>query len=217
MNLATNLIVSNAGPRRSGSYALHAVCDVSDPPLLGHNHRSEVQLGRPVLGERWYGVSLYIPSDWSEDDTPDGSAYRHKIIAQWHHENWLQPDHPVQQPLELVVVDSTIQWFHQYGAIGVDLIGTDTLWSDALAAYKGVWTDWVIHANWTQDANTRVIEIWKNGTKIVDWRGTTSHPNGGGVYFRAGLTYDMAQTRDVWVDQIRMAGPSGGYSAVVPR
>lgn len=215
----TNLIVSDAGPKRSGSYALHAVCDAADPPLLGHNHRSEILIGQPVLGEWWYGGSTYVPSDWSNDDdscSNCGTTDHYHLLMQWVHQNATAGVPLRMQPLELRIKDSTIELMHHYGTIGQGLVST-VLWSDDVDNYKGVWTDWVVHANWTQDANARFIRIWKNGAQIVNWTGTTSYADGGNVYFKAGLTYDVDQSRDVWLDEIRMAGSAANYNTVAPR
>lgn len=208
-------------PVRHGTYAAKYPCDISDPPVLGHNHRSETLLGPLVVsGEWWYGWSTYIPADWSDDDTSCtlcGSTSRYHIFSQWHHQNTCNPSNPAMQPLQFNIHDNQMIIEHYYGLRDSSpqrvLLYTDPVNDSDL---KGVWVDWVVHANWTSDPASGYIQIWKNGALIADYHDHTAFPLGCGVSAKMGLTYEIDQTRYDFTDEMRMVDASGGYSTVAP-
>ena len=196
-------LVVVASPVRSGKYALRAVCLESDPPVALHNHRSEVIVGGTVTGEHWYGISIYLPTDWS--DTPAG----YHLVTQWH-----TAATGAMQPLQLNIHDDKATWERWDGFSGSAV--RTVLHRSLNAPLKGVWTDYVVHAKWTE-SEYGYIQIWQRGSQIVDFAGRTLTVGGGGCYWKAGCTYTVADTKTVYIDEMRMAGSDGNYITVAPR
>jgi hypothetical protein len=81
----------------------------------------------------------------------------------------------------------------------------------------------VIHLRLTYAA-TGVIEVWKDGEKVVTVTGQTYYNDESGPYFKAGIykwgwTGDYPTTttrRTLYIDQVRMADGSSSYAAVAP-
>lgn len=168
------------------------------------------------LGEWWYGLSFFIPNTWSNDDSSCSNCSttnHYHLITQWHHDNGVNPANPAMQPLQLNAFDSTLRFEHFYGVPPVSPV---VLWTASLDAYKGAWHDVVVHANWSTDPGVGFITIWLDGVQVADYHDHTAHPLGGGVNWKAGLTYDLDQSRDVYIDELRFLDASGSYGAASP-
>ena len=91
--------------------------------------------------------------------------------------------------------------------------------------YKtGVWTDWVFHVKWSYQADG-ILEIWKNGEKVVDQKGPNTFNDAKGPYFKMGLykgwkdpdrPSDAVNKRVLYHDEFRMAGADASYTDVAP-
>jgi Polysaccharide lyase len=191
-------------PVRLGSYAVKMDTRVGDPPVAGGNHRAEVLVGDSVMGEHWYGWSLYFPADWNEN-LPYSTGHWVNI-TQWHGN--------VGVPLQLVASGNGIGFSHNQQLTDSGLFpGTNIGTVDSMI---GKWTDFVVHANWQTDSSG-YFEIWMNGTKVVDWHGVTA-PNNGGLnpYWKAGLYYGTNENRTIYVDEMRMGDSSSSFDEVDP-
>ena len=51
---------------------------------------------------------------------------------------------------------------------------------------KGKWTDWVVHAKWSA-SNDGVLEVWKNGKRVVTRNGPNAYNDPKGPYLKFGL------------------------------
>ena len=194
-------------PTRAGKYAYKLDARASDPRVAGANHRAEVQAGGSVMGEYWYGWSIYIPADWQ-------NTSEFHLLTQWHVGS-------AMQPLQLVNNGDKIMWQHWYGfgtkgGSGITNATSTTLWTGDFSAMKGKWTDWVVHANW-QTNSSGYFQIWMNGTKVVDWHGTSVTPNGGSPYWKAGFNFQASESRVMYADEMRMGDASSSYDAVAPK
>ena len=106
-------------------------------------------------------------------DTDSGTW---QVIVQWKSEGIGSP------PLEMSVDSDTYYIGGGYGWPG----GTDTPDGDKLAvqslgaATVDTWVDWVVHVVFSSDPDVGYVEVWKNGTKVLEpWKppGGTLYPN----------------------------------------
>ncbi len=214
-------------PVRSGNFALRTELRKTDPPYKSHranSHRAEFAEKKryPLPFERWYGFSVYLPNDWVDDVAPE-------ILVQWHdvpdagegpaggppfyiatlRGNWIVINHWDPAPIK----------------IKKDLSpegGVEELWTGAYEKEK--WTDWVIHAKWSYQVDG-LLEIWKDGTKIVTKSGPNTLNDQMGPYFKFGV-YKWWWTipnrpsdttiRVMYHDEIRFAGAQGNFCQVDP-
>src|SRR5512135_2865691 len=181
-----------ANPTRTGKYAYKL-----DARVAGANHRAEIQVGGSVMGERWYGWSIFIPADWQN------TAQFH-LLTQWHVGS-------AMQPLQLVNNDAKIMWQHYEGF--PDTAKMSVLWTGDFNAMRGKWTDWVVHANWQADSSG-YIQAWMNGKQVVDWHGVSVTPGGGSPYWKCGFNYSAAESRVMYCDELRMGDASSSYADV---
>ncbi len=202
-------------------------------PLIDGRTRSEIV--RPKLSnwsgnangpfgvgdEVWYGFSVYIPTSW----TNDGSGNQSTSIQQLH-------DTPDPRP------DGTIDWSKGRAPIlSFQFMGSNWMfvnmsggpypatpawhsWNGGAVA-KGAWTRFVVHAKWYNDSRG-VLQIWKNGTQVVNATGPNTLQNKLPAYFKLGIHkwiwYTWATTPRVAVfDAVRIAGAGGSYNMVAPR
>ena len=60
---------------------------------------------------------------------------------------------------------------------------TNTTWAPT---EKGCWTDWVVHVKWSYQSDG-ILQIWKNGEKVVDQNGPNAFNDAHGPFFKMGL------------------------------
>jgi hypothetical protein len=102
-----------------------------------------------------------------------------------------------------------------------------------LPAAIGEWVDWVVHVKF---ATQGVVEVWRNGVKVVEELNIDNHLEArpDGAYMKFGLyssqydpvTYTGGSTwgnpmapgtsRTVYHDEVRVADATGSYAAVAP-
>ena len=86
-----------------------------------------------------------------------------------------------------------------------------------------MWTDWVVHARWSF-RDDGLLEIWKDGEKIIEQHGPNTYNDQRGMYFKIGIykpPWDKPVKSDVdrrvvVHDEIRIAGPGARYADVAP-
>ncbi len=124
----------------------------------------------------WYGFSTFIPNSHIPDyKAPD-------TIAQWH----TATGHPVT-----LWVDGTdlVLAVRDENSGGIDRF--------ELGPYKkNVWTDWVVHVKWS-NKNDGLVELWKNGNKLVSHKGVNMLNEPGAGWLKLGLY------KTVWRDNKR--------------
>jgi hypothetical protein len=179
----------------------------------------------PVGGvgdEVWWGLSIYVPTDWQYDTLPE-------IVHQVHEqpdielgETWRPP------PFALQVRGNAWEVWNRWDP--EPLTGTTLtpdqqalLWSGPIA--KGRWTDWIVHAKWAFDS-AGVLEVWRDDTKVVEKRGPNAYNDRNSMYLKVGIykwpwkaapTPSDPAVRVVYYDEVRIAAGQGRYSAVAPR
>lgn len=192
--------------------------------LPAGEQRSELYLPPdPAGADRWYAFSIYIPEGWVNDPYRD-------IVAQWHEipdwhlgETWRVP------PLSLALIGGQWQIASRWDSRPVNVGG----WSPP-APYGGVkeyympledgaWTDWVFHVDWSWQSDGR-MEVWKNGTQVVDRVGPNTFNDQSGNYLKVGVyhpdyqldTKPVTPLKVVYHDEVRVGGSDATLSDMTP-
>jgi len=208
-------------PVRAGKYAMKTSLNRHKDKVA---YRTEVSgPGSNVGKEYWYGFSIFLPDDYTVDSIWE-------IVAQWHGvpdfdkgEDWRNPVMALSTnggKWGLVTRwDAKVNTFEsgkkKYG-------GTRNY--DLGKYRKDKWTDWVVHVNWSYKANG-LLEVWRDGKKVVTQKGPNAFNDKKGPYFKMGLykgwkdpsrDSDKVSTRLLYHDEFRMAGAGGQYEDVAP-
>jgi hypothetical protein len=148
--------------------------------------------------EIWVSWSEYLPSeDWG---TPDAHQ---AVVGQWHEqpdfhlgENWRSP--PIMRKIQNGKNWINIMWAAAAVNTNASKDGEATL--DLGAINTDQWVDWVWHIKYGYD-NTGILEVWKNGVKVVDRVNLPNSFNDVNVpYFKIGV-YEGAWCCEPWVSQ----------------
>jgi Polysaccharide lyase len=188
---------------RSGSYSIRYELRKTDGDVF-RSKRAEsnrATSSEPVgKCERWYGASYYLPSDYVTDPAAES-------LTQWY------------PGLSLWTVNG--EW-------RMVQFGDNANQSRSLGMYeRNKWTDFVFHIKWTT-ASDGLIEVWKNGTKIVSKTGATIK-SGTTVYcpyFKTGIykwpwkstggAASITTKRVAYIDDIREGNSLATYADVAP-
>lgn len=208
------VIETDTSQARSGQYSLRfqgragGRCEVV--PWVGSTVLGRLQR-EPFHVDRWYAFSVYLPSDWQEDE-------QNEVIAQWHSSKdvFFGETGGRGPPLAVRIVGPN--WRVTYG-FDPDLVSEPGSKAGSVA-YEGPlavgrWTDWVMHVRWSHEADG-VTRIWRDGELVFDYQGPNAYNDLRGVYLKLG-TYHPGQPRTVYFDEIRIDGPDAVYSSVAPR
>ena len=165
--------------------------------------------------EYWYGFSIFLPegfvvnNDW-------------EILAQWHGypdknigETWRNPVMALNSDEGIWSV--TVRWDSKKNTFESGERVYDGTKLFEFGPYEtGVWTDWVFHVKWSYESDG-LLEIWKNGVKVVDRDGPNCFNDALGPYFKMGIyAGDVPSTRIVYHDEFRMADANSTYEDVAP-
>ncbi|MCX2739938.1 heparin lyase I family protein [Pontibacter anaerobius] len=162
---------------------------------------------------RWYGLSIYLPSsEWSNDTSWD-------IITQF---NGVPDDgEPARNPpINLYVKEGRLKlqviWASERISSDTDRDGEKVF--DLGLVEKDKWLDFVYHINYSYSSDG-VLEIWKNGSKIIDYRGPNSYNDSVLPYFKVGLYkrhWPVVSKRVMYADEVRVGNENATYNDVVP-
>jgi hypothetical protein len=211
-----------SSPTRAGNYAAKFTLNRNDP-IVSKGKRAELKRYRESYmgSEHWYGLSIYLPNDWVEDTAPD-------IVVQWHdrHDFWLgETGKPPSFGLSINGKDWRISntWDPNLVTKKNNVVGKESLYSGAFK--RGVWTDWVFHIKWSHEADG-IIEVWKDGTRIVNKRGPNTYNDLLDPYLKIGsykytwkgnIVPSTANKRVIYFDEVRIGNASASYKDVAPR
>lgn len=117
----------------------------------------------PVIGEEWYGISIYLPGDYETD-------IQSEIVLQWHgrQDPWETGRCP---PLALLTANGQWQVIYRSDpfAVSMDTRGLQVTY-ESLGSYQDdleTWVDWVYYVKWDYRGNG-ALKIWKNGMIVMD-------------------------------------------------
>ncbi len=208
-------------PVRAGKFAMKTSLNRRKDKVP---YRTEVSGPRADVGrEYWYGFSIFLPENYVADDIWE-------IVAQWHGvpdfdigEDWRNP---------VMALDTTggrwgfvSRWDAKENTFagGKRRYG-GTQHYDLGKYHTGKWTDWIIHVKWSCNPDG-LLEIWKDGERVINQSGPNAFNDRKGPYFKMGLykgwknpdrPSDAVSSRVLYHDEFRMAGGSGGYYDVAP-
>ncbi|MDO6391757.1 malectin domain-containing carbohydrate-binding protein [Pontibacter sp. BT731] len=83
---------------------------------------------------------------------------------------------------------------------------------------KDKWLDFVYHINFSYKSDG-VLEVWKNGVKVVDHRGPNSYNDQTVPYFKYGIykrNWENISKRVIYVDDVRVGSENATYNDVAP-
>ena len=160
--------------------------------------------------EYWVGISIKL-----DENFRDSSDFKDQgMLLQWHYQDKLHPEVPDAQPLLLRFKNNEVRVHNEV---------LDQYMARTPPEY-GEWIDWVIHVRFA-DTNG-IIQVWRQGTKIVDWRGDNHQKEKHeGTYLKFGLYSSQYEknplknsiNRTVYHDELRIARSDGSYELVSPR
>ena len=170
-------------PVREGTHSVKFTLNKTDPDVQG-SKRAELRLGTiPANSEYTYRFSIFIPTTYQRDVSPE-------ILTQWHEfpdfnlgETWRSP------PLGLMTGNDNWSLFNKSDprpktpSITDPGIKTQS-WNLGPIA-KGQWTDFVFHVKWSYQSNG-VLEVWKNGQLVVKKYGPNTYNDRVGPYMLIG-------------------------------
>ena len=203
---------------RVGTYAMESTMDPGGT-------RTEVTTGLNVnVGEEyWYGFSIFLPdgfvvnNDW-------------EMVAQWHGspdwrlgEDWRNPvlslytSNPYGAPTAKGEWSLNLKWDSKPNTFESGKKVYDGLTAFELGSYDiGVWTDWVFHIKRSYESDG-LLEVWKNGVKVLDYNGPNCYNDARGPYSKMGIyAGTVPYTRIVYHDEFRMADANSTYEDVAP-
>ncbi|NEU09988.1 hypothetical protein GZH53_16810 [Flavihumibacter sp. R14] len=204
---------------REGSYSAKFSINKTDA-LISGSYRAEIKTDlMPINSERWYGMSVFLPSTYVKDPIPES-------IFQWHNvpnfkagETW--SSYKFQNPWRLETNNGRLVFVHQYGTQSGSFAGSK---SYDLGEYQvGVWTDFVVHFKATF-ASDGIFELWKNGSKVLTINGPGVYYNDeSGPYMKMGIykwgwsgTGSTVSNRTLYFDQIKIGDQTSSYNDVAP-
>jgi len=209
-------------PTRAGRYAMKTLLDRNKDKVP---YRTEVSgPGSNVGKEYWYGFSILLPDDYVPDKVWE-------IVAQWHGvpdfkigEDWRNP------VMALSTTSGKWDFVSRWDAKENTFEGGKRAYGGTkkynLGLYRtGVWTGWVVHVKWSYQPDG-LLEIWKNGEKVIEQEGPNTFNDKKGPYFKMGLykgwktpdrPSDAVSSRILYHDEFRMAGSGAGYDDVAPQ
>ncbi|MCK4291563.1 MAG: polysaccharide lyase [Planctomycetes bacterium] len=208
-------------PKRAGKYAMKTSLDRRKDKVA---YRTEVSgPGSEVGKEYWYGFSIFLPDDYVVDDVWE-------IVAQWHGVPDFKAGEDWRNPVMALSTDGgrwelINRWDAKFNTFegGKRKYG-GTKRYDLRAYRRGVWTDWVVHVRWSYGPDG-LLEVWKDGKKVVEQNGPNAFNDKKGPYFKMGLykgwkdpkrSSDVVSRRVLYHDEFRMAGADGRYEDVAP-
>jgi hypothetical protein len=172
--------------------------------------------------ERWYGMSVYFGSGYPEMYEGDDGFIEFKrdntdtippMVLSYHGKCNGMGRYPTGTYLTVIrhieTPDSVGSPSHIY---------INPLW----AVSRNAWNDIVIRVKWANDTTGR-IRIWLNGRYVYGYNGVTAYVPGvlkiGSNYYNWSNKWKMpttAQTREIFIDEFRIATTAGAYLDVFP-
>jgi hypothetical protein len=127
---------------------------------------------RQKIGQEvWYTFSMMLPSDWA-------TGGEHQTLFQAHQKSGCQP------VLALRVEGD--QWRLKSRSAGTDCTNNKSSTYSLGRIETGRWVEWTIRIKWSYKSNG-ILQVWKNGTRVVDQSGPNLYNVEQGPAARIGL------------------------------
>lgn len=218
-----------ADPAGSGETVMRSRVTVNDALTYG-SKRTEIGLNTEALPfptERWYSWSIYLPSDYTQNNVEETI--------------WQVHNYPDTSPAEAsVAIPPTMEMLTQTdgrlmvrnvydpnatttGPVGSGSNTVRTLFYTS--ADKGQWTDWVLHAKWSATVGTGQLQFFKNRRLIFSETNQINTYNdavargGLGPYMRMGTYYwsyttGTVQERIIYYKGFRVGDDTSSFAEV---
>ena len=168
-----------------------------------------------VGGEYWYGFSIFLPGDFVVNDDWE-------MLAQWHGypdfdvgEDWRNPVMALRSDRGKWTLEFKYDSKRNTFESG-ERVYDGMEYFDFGSYETGVWTDWVFHVKWSYKSDG-LLEVWKNGVKVLYYEGPNAYNDAEGPYFQMGIyAGSVPSTRTVYHDEFRMADANSTYADVAP-
>jgi hypothetical protein len=216
-------------PVRSGEKALRLEWRKSELKKNDNTStKAMMHFGKPPSAdgtERWYGFSVYLPSQDTPDESGVDSPHYWLLLFQAHAtpdrdlgEPWRQP------PLSIGLRKGALVCGFSYDLEKVSPKNVNieahrqTRELGKQAEFLDRWTDFVVHARFSLQGKG-LLQVWVDGRLIVDEQDITLGYNDAlGPYPSWGIySYNsIAERRVLFLDEIRVGGPAVGYEGVAP-
>lgn len=210
-------------PTRAGKHAVKFTLNKGDP-YVASSKRAELRLDSvPANSERWYGFSMFLPSNYKVDPSFD-------IVTQWHKrpdsdlgESWRSP------ALSILTQNGALHLHRRWDPNQVTNnntpgpgAGKETIY---LGPYQtGVWTDFVFHIKWSHKSDG-LLEVWKNGKLVVTKTGPNTYNDKTGPFLKMGIykphwkskpKRSKTSKRVIYFDEVRVGNANASYKDVMP-
>jgi hypothetical protein len=164
---------------------------------------------------------MYVDPSWKDSTTdPNGT-----VVVQWHGPP--DPDEPAHSPQLSIRVTKDNRWriVTMYDANAKSTsTSPQKLSYDLGSIKKGVWVDWVVHAKWHYNS-TGLLEIWKDGTKVVDRDGPNTYNDQTQIMVAFGIykgwySREQPSPRDIltiYHDGVRIGDQNSTYADVASK
>lgn len=207
-------ITRSTSPVKNGSYAAKFVLNKTDPSIWD-SKRAEVtynaEKNGPCKSERWYGLSFFLPTSYIADPCSE-------ILFQWKGVSKTSLDgYSMSNP--------PISFLTSNGRFKLNIKYAATMNSVDLGPYStNAWTDLVMHIKFSYE-DDGLIQIWKNGTLILDRKGPNTFKDVVGNFFKMGIyKFGWAEgyvsnttQRTVYFDEVRVGNENSSFNEVAPR
>src|SRR5258706_1982000 len=184
-------LTQSAGKFTKGKSSLRIEVRPTDAMTSGTIRSELVQPAENVGTERWYGFKMFL-ENWIYDD-----AGEH--VFQWH-------------PNNSTGVATAALWTSggRYMLETNNSGGNEgNKYTDLGPIISNEWVSWVIHVRWADD-NTGLMQIWKNGTLVIDKANIKTSPPEG-TYFKLGINKfgwgiqaSTTKERVLYFDEVRI-------------
>ncbi|MBV6319949.1 polysaccharide lyase [Duganella violaceipulchra] len=183
-------------------------------PLWSSTARTEVAARNEYIiqGVRWYGISVYFPTDWLFNPAPT-------VVAQLHTS---QKTLAVSPPVSIVASGANMSLELNYNHRALD--GTDPA-TKANSALKSIrlgsiqtakWYCFVVRADWNNNAGAGNFSLWMNGDNVYTASNQTNdYSTWLGNYPKTGIYMPGSMTvpyRNIYTDFIWLGGPSTTFA-----
>jgi hypothetical protein len=206
---------------REGNFAIESYLNRTTSST---SNRTEVRAKAPdakVGQEYWYGFSVFFPEPYVADNIWE-------IVGQWHR----IPDpgddtSGLNPPISIEINNGNWRFISRYStAQPTTEASRKTAFDKLLGPVEGgKWHDWVVHVKWSATLGEGLLQVWKNGVKVVDITGPNCYNDAVAPYFKMGIykgwsdrisPTGIVSERRFYHDSFRMAGAGGSYAAVSP-
>lgn len=176
--------------------------------------------------ERWWGFAVYFPEDWKFDsqNTVVSQVYS-KTDRDLEETSAIVPVLVLRVEDKMMILESRydeneISRPELYGKGGT--VKNQRLWETPLEL--GRWMAFVFHARFSHDpSGPGLLEVWRDGEKIVEAEGPNTFNNKGRITVRVGLYKRYAKDLQpgdwqvAWFDSFRVADQRGSFDLVEPK